>query len=411
MQAQLVTTGLTASVVARNTTTQTASSHIALRAPSISQSRCERWTDLPVEVVEQVMYWSMLQSGSSAPAMSFALTAKCFAQAAQSFRTSPWYQEARSVLTHERTMRWTCNFVRALGNLPVILAPRNLKELDLALENLESVDDSMRHALDIELQRHAEPDTDCLGKFRSYHGAALSLMTGVLEQTHDQVIEIARALPSNVCLYVEFSYQVFRQRCDHEGAADLLSRIAMTGRPTAFNLKWHTDLSTRPEALGAVLDVACGPGMVSFFHFGRTDDPDAMLRALCDRCHRLRDLKLVMFDCERAPARDSLKALVAAMEIRNSAARSRLTVVIDCTGLHARRADAAPVPTAEELAACAHAGLYFESLEFDMANKAGQRKVLASVNGEPVHAVLPQPRRAGQGRTREKVRRDSCVTS
>ncbi len=136
MQAQPFNTGLPAIAVAHTTTAQPSSANAACATPSISQQPCDRWTDLPVEVVEQVMYWSMLQSGSSISATSFALTSKYFAQAGQSFRTSLWYQEARSMVMHDRTVNWTCNFVKMLGYFQFTVNAGNLAELNLALKNM-----------------------------------------------------------------------------------------------------------------------------------------------------------------------------------------------------------------------------------------------------------------------------------
>ncbi len=396
MHTQPTNTGRPAIAFTHDTTTaQPSSAHPAsatpnLSQPNISQPNCGRWTELPDDVVMQVMYWSMLQSGSSTSATSFALTAKYFAQAGQSFRTSSWYREARSVLMHERTTSWTCSFVKMLGLFPFTINPRGWAELHLALKNMGSGGEGMSHVLIIADPLRAGPGTDCLAGFRNFQGTALSLLTGASEQTREQVIEIARILPADVCLYVELSFQVYRLRAEDLGVPSFVSRVAMSGRPTAFNLKQHADLSTRPDELGAVLDVACGPGMVSFLHFGRIDNPDVMLRALGDRCHRFSDLKLVTFSGKPVPTRDALFALVAALEKRNTAARSRLTVVIDCIVMRPGSADAASIFSADELAACEHAGLYFERLEFGAVNNAGEQKVLSSIVGPLVHALLPQ---------------------
>ena len=392
MQPQPVNSGLPAiSAAHASAAAPLSSAPSAPATPGISQQPSHRWKDLPVDVVEPVMYWSMLQSGSSLSATSFALTSKHLAQAGQSFRSSSWHQEARSLMMHERTVNWTCTFVKFVGYLKLRLTPRDLGELNLALKIMARSDEGMLHALNIEHQQHAEPGTDYLDGFRKFRGKALSLLTGVLERTRDQIVEISRALPANVCLYVELSDQVFRLRMKDLGVASLVRLVAMSGRPTAFNLKRSEDLSIRPDELGALLDVACGPGMVSFLHFGRMEDPDAMLDALRDRCHRFRDLKLVIFDCERVPTRDSLLALVAAMEKRNSAARSRLIVVIDCIEVRAGSTNAASLFSAGELAAYEHAGLYFESLESGMNDDQPQQKVLASLMGVAAHGSLPQP--------------------
>ncbi len=394
MQAQPATTGHSAIIIAhQGTAAEPSPATSASVAPNVSQTPYDRWTDLPGDLVVQVMYWTMLGSGSSRWATSFALTSKQFVQIGQRFRAGPWYQDAQSILMHERTMNWTRAYVNLLAYRPLILAPRNLGELNAALEFMGKGNEGMLHSLNIEEQRHAEPNTDYLGGFRNFQGTTLSLLTGVLETTRDQVVEVARALPPTVCLYVEFSYQVFAQRFDHARVGHFISRVAATGRPTAFNLKWHADLSIRPDQLGEVLEVACGHGMVSFFQFGRMGNPDALLQALCDRCHRFRNLKLVMFECVRPPARDAVAALVAALEKRNAAVWSRLTVVIDCAGLTAGDRPSAPVLSADERAGYERAGLHFECIDTAAVSELAEWKILASVNGEPLHALLPQPLR------------------
>ncbi len=398
MHAQPVTTGLPAISAVHNATTAQPSSAIAAAVtagtpgtPGIHQPSCGRWYDLPVELVEQVMYWSMLQSGSSRSATAFALTSTHFAQAGQGFRTSPGYREARSLLMHERTTSWTCSFVKKLGYLPFILSPGNSRELKLALKIMARTDEGMLHLLNIAHPLQAEPGIDHLDRFRSFKGPALCVAMDVLEQSSEQLIQVARVLPENVCLHVELGTPVYGPPDEGLGIASLVSRVAMSGRPSGFNLKRHADLSTRPDELGALLDVACGPGMISFLHFDRIDHPDAMLHALGDRCHRFRDLKLVMFNSERAPSRDALLALVAALEKRHAAAQLRLTVVIDCSAVYAAGAHAAPLFSADELAACEHAGLYVECLAYGKLNQEGMCKVLASLSRQTVLARLLQP--------------------
>ncbi len=397
MQAQSVAPRSPARAVTDDTCNATGSqpANAAAVAPALSQPPVDRWSSLPVDVVMQVMYWTMLGSSSSDWARSFALTSKHFAQAGQSFRTGPWYQEAQSVLMHDRSLNWTRAYVQLIGYRPPILAPKDSGELNAALEFVGKGDEGMLHSLDLDHLGTPAPGTDHLSGIRNYQGTTLSLLTGVRREAGEQLVGIARALPPKVCLYIEFRYQVIRRRFEHVGVAGLVGRIAMSGRPTAFNLKWNAGLSIRFAELGAVLDVACGRGEVSVFNFGSLDDPDAMLRALSDRCLRFRELKLVMFGCDRPPAQESLAALAAALEKRRSAGQPRLTVVIDCAELRAVNSRAAPLLSLEQRAGFERAGLYVECLESEEFDDRAELKVLASVSGEPIRTLLPQPLMAG----------------
>lgn len=392
MLARPANTGLPAITVSTDSAVVTPSpAHVATVVPNISQPNCDRWTELPVDVAVQVMFWSMCNVGSARSAMSFALTSTYFAQAGQSFLAGPWYQDAQSVLMRDCSLSWTRTYVQLLGYRPLVLAPQDLGELNAALDFVGKGDEGMLHLLDIDHRQTVASDIDHLLGYRQYCGTTLSLLTGVRKEADEQLVAIARALPPKVCLYVEFRYQLIRRRFDHVGVAGLIGRIAASGRPTGFHLKWHAGLPVRPAELGAVLDVACGRGMVSFFNVGSLDDPDAMLRALCDRCHRFRDLHLVMFGCDRPPLRESLVALVAALEKRRSAGQSRLTVVVACPALRTVDASSASMFSAEQRAGFERAGLYIECLESEEFDDRAELKVLASVSGKPVRVMLPQP--------------------
>ena len=391
MQAQTVSPGFPAIAAAPNSANAALSSDTsAVVAPQFSQQPYDRWADLPADVAVQVMYWTMLGAGTARWAASFALASKHFAQAGESFRAGPWYGDAQSALMRDSATAWTRAYVGLLGQSPTVTVPKSRDELNAALALLGEGHQGMANLLNIEHPLNFAADEVLPDALRHFRGSALSLVKGVRKDSGEQIVRIAQALPPTVCVCVVFA-PVSWGRIKHAGVPDLISRIAATGRATAFDLESHTDLSPQPDELGAVLDVACGPGMVCFFKFGQVADPDAMLRALSDRCESFRDLKLVMLTCKNPPSRAQIEALTDALARRASAGQPRLTVVVGCDKVRDQDRYGTPVFSVDERARFERAGLYLECVESGLGNPRGTEKVCASVRGEPMRELPPQP--------------------
>ncbi len=397
MHTQPSNTGRPAIAFTHDTTTpQPSPAHPAsatpkISQPNISQPNCDRWTELPVDVVMQVMYWSMLQSGSSTSATSFALTSTHFAQAGQSFRTGSWYQEAQTTLMHERTVEWVGNYLKGMGQNGGVLSPADVGELEAMLAQLDSAGEQGGDMLDIESRLKPAAGSDLLAGFRTFRGASLALLTGVGEQGGMRVVEIARALPTAVCLRVQFIARTFSQHAREDLVVNVIRQVAMTGRATAFELKWAMDLSNEPVQLGVVLDLACGPGRVSFLGFGSLQNPAVMLQALTDRCDRFRHLRLVMFNCSEPPEKPALEVLAAALAQRQSASLSRLTVVIGCDELRSASPQSTSMLPADERARFEAAGLYVEMLDNEPASHPSVQKVLRSIGKGAIDTWVVRP--------------------
>lgn len=388
MQAQPAATGRPA-VVVHDTTAAAPSTHtFAPTAPAISQPAFDRWTDLPVDVVVQVMYWTMRSTASITWATSFALTSKHFMRAGLSFRAGSWYREAQSAVMHERTVDWVCAYLKGFGDRASIRSPKDIRELDQTLQELGNTGAHSCVALDIETRLKPALGNDHLQAFRNYRGASLALLSSVGEESGDRIAGIARALPTDVCLRVQFIARTLMEYTRKDLVVSLIRRVALTGRATAFELKWAVDLSTAPALLGDVLDVACGPGMVSFLGFGNLDDPQVLLRALSDRCPRFVHLKLLMFHCSEPPARDALETLAAALGKRQSAGRSRLTVVIGCEEMKSGSMQAASMFSTDERTRFESVGLYFEMLDNAPVTHPSVQKVLRSLGAGAVDAWI-----------------------
>ncbi len=392
MQAQSAVTGLPVIAVACDAVTaEPAAANPPAVTPTLSQHAFDRWGDLPVDVVVQVMYWTLLGSGSSRWAASLALTSKHFALAGQDFRAGAWYRDAQSVVMHGRTVSWVAQYLNGTGNQTSVRSPKDINELNIALADLGSTSAHAGQLLDIESKLKAALNDTQLEGFRRYRGASLSLLAGASEVSGDHVVEIARALPVEVCLRVEFIARTFLQFTREDIVAGVIRRVALTGRATAFDLKWALDLTAAPDLLSSVLDIACGPGRIVFFGFGNLENPDVMLKSLGDRCDRFSHLKLVMFGCAEPPARELLASLADALERRQQAGRSRVTVVISCDELRSQNPPATGLFSADEYARFEAAGLVFAMLDNEPATHPSVRKVLRSLEGGTIDAWVAPP--------------------
>ena len=388
MQALSVTTGLCAITVDSDTGTADASSTSRTPiAPNLSQPPYDRWTDLPDDVTVQVMYWLMLDAGT----VPLALASGRFLQAGQVFRASPWYEGAKSVLMHQRCLDWTRSYLSGFANEPQLIFPKEVDELNTGLASLGKWPDDQRRSIVID----SEPITsvrgmDWLDGFRRYPGASLALTTGRRRQAEAAIIDIARALPPRVCLRLQCYPCTGGVTTPVDGIASLVSRIAQTGRAMAFDMEAGVDLSANAAELEAVLDIACGEGVISFINLGTITQPDILLRAMDDRCDRFRHLKLVMFNCATLPDRSALAALAAALDNRQRAGHSRLTVVIGNMAMWIDFGSGDPVYSAKDRAEFERCGLFFEYLHGERPGHPSVRKIIHSIGRGPADAWVPR---------------------
>ncbi len=387
MRAQLAHPDLTPKVVAHPIPAASpASTDSPAAGPGVSQP-CALWTDLPDDLAVQLMYWLVRASGSAA----LALTSQRFLQAGQAFRGSPWYQDARSVRVHERGVDWIRTYLGGLACNPRTLKATDISELKNTLRLLNHAGDALCMSLVIDGKPpRAVSGMDWLEGFRCYEGKTLRLSTCRHKLADDMIIQIARALPPEVCLSLDVYLHTDGILGTLEGMARLISCIAQTGRIMALELQWAVDLSVLSAELGAVLDIACGPGVISRLCFGELHNPDTMLRALSDRCSRFRHLKLVMFECAQLPFHEDLVALAGALEERQADGQSRLTVVVGCGKRFAADGSKAPLISADERIAFENTGLYLEYLFGSQPDHPAVQKVMRSVGKGPVDALLPR---------------------
>ena len=385
MQARSVTVGFPPIAVERNTTPASSTS-LASSAPSIRQP-CDRWADLPDDVAVQVMYWLMIDSGS----VPLALASQRFRQAGQVFRAGPWYEGAKSVLMHTRCVDWTRAYLSGFVNEQRLFFPKDAHDLDTGLARLGEAPEDHRRSIVIDGKpTGAVWGARWLESFRHYPGASLVLTTGKRQQAEATIIDIAQALPQRVCLRLEFFLGMGGMTPPVGGIGRLISRIVLTGRATAFDMQWGMDLSADPDELGAVLDVACGRGVISYMSLGNVSQPDALLRALSERCDRFRHLKLVMFDCTAFPDRDPLAALATGLDNRHAAGHSRITVVIGSMALLGNGSSGRLVLPAAERAEFERCGLYFDFLDGEPPSHPAVQKIIRSVGQGAVDAWLPR---------------------
>ncbi len=296
----------------------------------------------------------------------------------------------------------TCDYLQSFGSYPRAMRPANAADIDSWLSNLINSRHFRRTPLCVRSVLNAGLGSELLNKLRLFQGASLSLLAAPGERTDELIAEIVRTLPPEVCLNLEFidpPYTVgpanFEEKITE--IAERISHIPQVGRPTSFKLDQLEDLCESPEAISVLLDVVCGKEMVSFFHFGRVRDADAMLLALCDRARQFRHLKLVAFECCNMPTRARIEALAEALKQRHGVDQSRLTVVIgdtpdfDLSDITAFK-QISDTLTSDELFRMESAGLYFGAISSLSIWAAFCERVLGSIGKGPIDVLLPRPR-------------------
>lgn len=281
------------------------------------------WADLPPEIVCEVNAWLALE-GRSDDMYALACTSKKNYDIHAQFLQSPVYRDILSAAKHKRSCDLAASAVRYYANPPFGRLPHDATELSNLLVELASAPEDDAGALYLSKDRHEDiTEGDWLAGFRNYTGASLTL--GIVPNPWERGKggEIAAALPPETFL---------RLRLYKEGSlmetAQLVERIAASGRMTGFEFWGAANLVRDAKALGIVMDALC-KYPVNEIRFEGVRSTALLMKELVSRCADLQWVRLIAIDCYTPPDAADINALSKALQERQRQGLSRVTVAIN----------------------------------------------------------------------------------
>ncbi len=391
MKAQPVTADRTATVDAPPSSSSASSANVKASTISLHPLEFHHFTELPDDVLSEVMYWLMQSTGSVDGIGPLAASSKRFLQAAQGFLSSASYLNAQAENLHRFTTKVTREFLKIAGFGLELIEPEDTDELN---EHLRSVNENKKQKicyeeeLVITHELATAPDFEKMDEFRRYKAPLLLLGRCASDKVDEMIVKIAFNLPPAVFLHVG-SYFADQQELEKYGFSGLVKRVVESGRATGFSFEGN-QLSKPPAEIEAVLDLACGKGVISFLDFEALEDPSPMLHALCERADRFRHLKLVKCSNVRSLDQEKIEALAAALQKRAAAGLSRLNVVIGCAEVDRYEGILPSMLTKKDIRRLDALGLYLVGVEI---NGSERIKIMRKVGSGHIDGVLPRPPR------------------
>lgn len=385
-----------------------ASSGPACGQPVVAQHAFERWSDVPPEILIQLMAWTSRFENSLVSARSLGCVSKRFDAAMKAFQdidlhrqTTKWVRSylAQAVASHELNPRWDL--------------PDSRESLKIAL-NRATVAASESVApcspLWLEQMLNAPANQDWISEFRAYGGQHLGIATLGGSEVGDLIFKVERALPAGVSLSVQImEFFAALGRIDDAWMASFISRLCAGGRPIAFNFS-GIGFANYPLARKALMDVMCGEGYVMSVSFDDTGEAgrDCLLQELTDRFEQLAHVQLISFVSSDSNLRLSyahIEGLQLEMGGRRYARASRVNVAIDFKLWDHPSVKDKPLASEEKRRQVEDVGLYFGKAN----GGSGRSDIVARISASTGNDFWHKPVRAQQ--TDEQSVSDSIIAS
>lgn len=412
--------------------------------PVVGQHAFERWSDVPPEILIQLMAWTSRFENSLVSARSLGCVSKRFDAAMKAFpdidlhrQTTKWIRSCLAPILSSDAFNPRWDFPDCREWLKAALS---------AATKAASVSVASCSPIWLEKMLNAPDKEDLIGEFRAYGGQTLAIATFGGSEVGNLILKVERALPAGVSLSVQIM-QLFAasDRIDDAWMASFISRLCAGGRPMAFSFS-SIGFVNYPLATKALMDALCGQGYVmsvSFDDIGEAG-PDCLLQELTDRFEQLAHVQLISIVNSYGNLRLSysrIEDLQVAMEGRRDARASRVNVAIDFKLWDHPGVKGKPLASEDKRRQVEDAGLYFGKANGSSGGSDIVARISAStgndfwptpvrvqpadecsdsdsiiasssddeVDGEEISASLPAP--AQQASEPRMKKRDRCVVS
>lgn len=347
----------------------------------LMQSRTA-WTDLPDDVVQQVMSWLMVREGSEAGVSALASASKALHASARMFRQGAGYAHVRASWNHARAGAWAVKYLDALRRGEFLcIGPSFHASLQRALSFMTEQNEILpAYLMLVEEGAKEWLAGESRQQFQNYRGSSLWVHSDASPWAVGKTADIADVLPRKVVMAV----LIGGTQAGLAGAAALIRGVVSSGRMSGFTVVSEEGATIRLDGLAQVIDMLCAPGRVSFIRFNKLDAPDPLLAALAERCNELHSVRLISMVCEAVPDDKVLAALGDALVRRQESRKSRVTVAVHCQAGPAPGRTGGEWLSADSRAALERAGVFLLQ-KFGSSEREMHAKLIASVaSGPPV---------------------------
>lgn len=288
---------------------------------------------LPEDIVHQLMYWSMISSGSEASVCALACTSKQWQFRMQSFAASPWRRDAQSLLNHQRATAWVKKRLEKNESRTKEVAPLNGAELKSFLEFLERPVDRPHLLYLCPKAKPAFAGDAWLAAFRSFKGKSLPLLIGSnLAPAKSEKFWVAdvmkkaeRALTRDVCLSLHFEARLQNDLFD-----TLMHKLGAGGRVMGLEFGVGCDISESPAMCDSLIDLMSGKAQLVHVQMESVRaDPGLLLSKLASACGNLRHLHYISMNMSVPASYSAIELLSTALKARYDAGKPRIIVALN----------------------------------------------------------------------------------
>ena len=307
-----------------------------LSQPSVTNTMA-KLSDLPVELVSQLMAWMMVDELSERSARSLGCVSKQFRAALQEFSQGDWYAKFSSNLQAQQAASdWIRLYLVRLGLRPYMSHPQSPENLIREMQGLSVVPSKLGDArlgdarlggtrlayLVLDEKSHSAFNEDSVKALQNFGAGAIHIHQAV--GAADTLFFIESMLPPHVLLHVKFS---------HEPSADasiakLITKLASCNRQLSFLFDDLYDLSLRPESRKAMFEVLCKNSNVVHIGVGPMRNPDVVLTEFSRYCDSIRGVQLFSLETSANVNVVVLKNFIAALKNRVEQGKSPMAVAL-----------------------------------------------------------------------------------
>jgi hypothetical protein len=304
-----------------------------LSQPSITNTLA-KLSDLPIELVSQLMAWMMVDELSEQSARSLGCVSKQFHAALQEFTQGDWYAKFSSNLKKaQQASDWIRSYLTKLGSRPYLSHPQSPENLmreipRLSFEPSKSGDTQRGGARLVYLVLDKKsPDafkSDSIKVLQNFSAGAIHIHQGI--DSTDTLFFIETLLPPHVLLHVHFGYEPDAD----VPLAKLITQLACGNRQLSLVFDDLYDLSLMPESRKALFEVLCKSSNVVHVGMGPMKNPDVVLKEFSDCCDEIRGVQLFSLEASATVEVDAvvLKNFIAALKNRVDQEKSPMAVAL-----------------------------------------------------------------------------------
>lgn len=298
--------------------------------PTVEQQAVERWADVPIDILTQLMAWTCHIENSAAGVHALGCVSRRFDVAMKEFQRSDLYLEkSLSGAMHRQATAWVRSYLAPVGRRTDGEFPNSRASLQAALvKAANAVPAKSCGPLWIDASLKDAYVEDWLCEFEAYGGQTLALAAFGQGWAWDRISQIERALPDTVALNVHIND--FEKGIDDVRLGELVSGLCSGGRALAFEFS-GLDFSACPLTRKALLDALCGAGFVMCVAIQQMSarSAEALLQDLTDRFDKLVHVQFIGISrSDKRMSHACIHSLQSAMEKRRDAKGSRVNVAI-----------------------------------------------------------------------------------